>query len=143
MKKITIGGDDEAVTYKWDKKTYLEFGEIVFKLLSTDRKKRIDGYNDYYKFIGHFLLDEWNAMMDRLNEFRRSAGVLTIPEIISTIRIEKVTDYDVFKDEDCITDNCLPASVPLIVTLHSFSSPEPVYSHHSKELNTPVQMSLF
>jgi hypothetical protein len=95
---LTHGGLPASQAYKWtDVSTLRAFSGIIEMLYSFDPKRKILGYTEYFEFKRHFFIEEWDAMMDRLNEFRANLKKETIEELLESVRKEMIGYADVKK----------------------------------------------
>lgn len=84
-KKLTFGGLPEAEAYHWTPEKYQEFGRIVFLICSAKAEDRRRGRNEFYEFKRHFMVYEFDEILDDLNDFRSRKGFKTIDALLQEI----------------------------------------------------------
>lgn len=86
--KRTHGGIPEAQAKHWDKFTYQGFGEILYKIISGHKDKRIQGWQEFHTLKRWFMVDEWNEFIERLDQYRIDHGFEPVTKLIDQISSE-------------------------------------------------------
>jgi hypothetical protein len=100
----THGGFPESEAWHWSPEKYQEFGGILFMLMSSKADNRRRGRNEFYEFKRHFMIWEFDEIIDELNDFRSRKGFPTIPELLESIEFQIVHKSGVKDSHDTIKD---------------------------------------
>jgi hypothetical protein len=86
---LTHGGLPESEAWHWsDPARCQEFGRIVFLLQSSDKRDRKTGYQDFYEFKRHFMVDEFDSFVAKLDAYRREKLLPPAVDLVDQISME-------------------------------------------------------
>lgn len=80
-----------------------EFGAIVFLLAGSKACDRKKGASDFYEFKRHFMIWEFDEVIDELNDYRAMHGFKTIQELLEEIG-DQLVHKEVLPAEESIVD---------------------------------------
>lgn len=130
---MTHGGLPDSEALHWDGETYHKLGVIAYLLMSGNAKKAAEGYREFYELKRHFMVEEFDRLIESLDEFRREKGMITFSGMVETVGkkiVETGTVESVERHPYDLPEKLIPQVTPVF-------TPVPV----KKE--TVEQMSLF
>jgi len=97
---FTHGGFPESEAWHWSPEKYQEFGGILYLLMSAKAENRRRGSNEYYEFKRHFMIWEFEEVVDDLNDFRAGKGLPTVPDLLESIDDQLILEKGVKDAKD-------------------------------------------
>ncbi len=82
QKPYTHGGYPASQAYHWNTENHQKLGDILYRLLCGNREKRYQARQDFFRMKRHFMLDEWDEYIDKVDRLRASKGVKTLTQYI-------------------------------------------------------------
>lgn len=80
--KLTHGGFYASEAHHWNQENHQKLGDILYRLLCGNPQKRHQARIDFFRMKRHFMLDEWDEYIDKVDRHREQCGVKTLTQFI-------------------------------------------------------------
>jgi hypothetical protein len=102
--KYTHGGLPEDQAKHWDKETYQELGRIVVKLATGTAIEQHEAQKDYWRLKRYFMAEEFDTLINRLDEYRVERGFTPIGIMIDNVAEQIVANKKVVEPNETLPD---------------------------------------
>jgi hypothetical protein len=89
----TIGGYLAEKAEHWCEKNYQKLGNFIYQMMCGKHSSRLKAQCEIYDLRRHFMRDEWNSYITKLEEHRAKRGAVSVSSYFDQITEETILGY--------------------------------------------------